>query len=284
MRTQGWAELYAWQLDRKSSVPLARQIYMQVRLGVLAGVLAPGIALPSTRVIARKPGVARASVVAAYEQLLAGGLCRWPRAIGDVCLEGSGRPHRRSPRRRSIARAPKRRSVPAPAQAFAEFAQSTAQADERPFNTGRTLVDARTIEIWRKLTHQAVRSLGPQDLGYTDPCGFIELRRSLCDYLRTARAVRCQPEQIVITSGTQHAIDIAIRVSLAPGDEVWVEDPGYFLTHRQLLLAKTRLRPIPVDVQGFPRQLIIPAAARLRDTYRKGAHTIQTRRLRWPVS
>jgi GntR family transcriptional regulator/MocR family aminotransferase len=251
MRTHGWAELYAWQLDRMSSVPLSRQIYIQVRLGVLAGALAPGFALPSTRVMAKKLGVARASVVAAYEQLLAEGYVEGRARSGTYVSKDLAGLITGPVRRPSPGPPPKRRSVPAPAQAFAEFAQSTAQADERPFNTGRTLADARTIEIWRKLTHQAVRSLGPQDLGYTDPCGFTELRRSLCDYLRTARAVRCQPEQIVITSGTQHAIDIAIRVLLAPGDDVWVEDPGYFLTHRQLLLAKTRLRPIPVDAQGI---------------------------------
>ena len=55
---------------------------------------------------------------------------------------------------------------------FTETAELPAQSDERPFNLGRTLVDARTVEIWRKLTHRAVRSLGPSHLGYTDPCGF----------------------------------------------------------------------------------------------------------------
>jgi Transcriptional regulators containing a DNA-binding HTH domain and an aminotransferase domain (MocR family) and their eukaryotic orthologs len=125
------------------------------------------------------------------------------------------------------------------------FAPSTAQADERPFNTGRTLVDARTIEIWRKLTHRAVRTLGAEHLGYTDPRGLIELRRSIAEYLQAARGVRADPEQIVVTAGTQQAIDIAVRVLLAPGDRVWVEDPGYFLTRRQLMLAKAVLQPIP---------------------------------------
>ena len=81
------------------------------------------------------------------------------------------------------------------------------------------------IRLWRSLTNRAVRRLGANDLGYTDPAGLIELRSNICDYLRAARAVRCDPEQIVITAGTQQAIDIAIRVLLAPGDEVWVEDP-----------------------------------------------------------
>ena len=271
MRMQGWAELYGWQLDRGSPIALSRQIYMQVRRGVLSGALSAGTRLPSTRVMAKKLGAARASVVAAYEQLLAEGYADGRARSGTyVSSQLAGR-IRRPTRQRAVGRA-----MPAPAQAFAEFAQSTAQTDARPFNTGRTLVDARTVEIWRKLTHQAVRRLGPDDLGYTDPCGFIELRRSICEYLRIARAVRCEAEQVIITAGTQHAIDIAIRVLLTPGDEVWVEDPGYFLTHRQLLLAKARLRAIPVDAQGIRTEVGLRISPKARAAFVTPSHQFPT--------
>jgi len=73
MALQGWATLHGWQLDRTTSAPLFRQIYRQVRSCVLTGVLAPGAKLPSTRALASELGAARASVVAAYELLLAEG-------------------------------------------------------------------------------------------------------------------------------------------------------------------------------------------------------------------
>ena len=120
------------------------------------------------------------------------------------------------------------------------------------------MIDARTAETWRSLTHRAVRRLGANELGYADPAGLAELRANICDYLRLARAVRCEMDQIVITAGTQQAIDIAICVLLSPGDEVWVEDPGYPLTHAQLLLAKLKPHAIPVDVEG----LIVDAGRR----------------------
>jgi GntR family transcriptional regulator/MocR family aminotransferase len=273
MAEQGWAELYAWQLDRRSRTPLSRQLYMQVRAGVLAGALAPGTKLPSSRAMSSRLKLARASVVAAYEQLLAEGYIEGRAGSGTyVSTDLAGLVAR--PSRPRIVR--KTRPIPGAAQAFAEFAQSTAQADVRPFNTGRTLVDARTVDVWRKLTHRAARSLGPDDLGYTDPCGLIVLRRSICDYLRTARAVRCAPEQIVVTAGTQHAIDIAIRVLLAPGDEVWVEDPGYFMTHRQLLLANMRLRPVPVDAQGVRIEAGLRAAPKARAAFVTPSHQFPT--------
>jgi GntR family transcriptional regulator/MocR family aminotransferase len=277
MPREGWSELYAWQLDRQSAVPLTRQIYMQVRLGVLTGRLAVGARLPSTRDLAKSVGAARASVVAAYEQLLVEGYIQGRARSGTyVSSDLEGLIVRPRPRRPHRLRTTVKRIVPGPAQAFAEFAQSTAQADIRPFNTGRTLVDARTAEIWRKLTHQAVRSFGPQDLGYSDPRGLIELRHALCGYLETARAVRCDPDQIVVTGGTQHALDIAIRVLLEPSDDVWVEDPGYFLTHRQLELAKVRLRPIPVDEQGIVIQAGIQLAPKARAAFVTPSHQFPT--------
>jgi GntR family transcriptional regulator / MocR family aminotransferase len=273
MPSPGWADLYGWQLERAGGAPLFRQIYAQVRSAVLSGALGPGTRLPSSRAMASGLGVARASVVAAYEQLLAEGYAEGRHGSGTfVAADLTNLPARR----RRAARGVTPRLVPAPARAFPEFERATSQTEARPFNTGRTLLDARTMETWRKLTHRAVRSLGANDLGYSDPCGLIELRRSLCDYLQAARAVRCDPQQIVITAGTQHAIDIAIRVLLAPGDEVWVEDPGYPLTHAQLLLAKARPRPIPVDTQGIVVDAGRRAAPRARAAFVTPSHQFPT--------
>lgn len=273
MLSPGWADLHDWRVDRSGGVPVVRQIYGQVRSAVLSGALRAGTKLPSSRAMAARLEVARASVVAAYEQLLAEGYAEGRHGSGTfVSADLTGLPARRRPATRPV----KRRQVPAPARAFSEFERATTQTEARPFNTGRTLLDARTVETWRKLTHRAVRSLGANDLGYTDPGGLIELRRSLCDYLRAARAVRCDPQQIVVTAGTQHALDIAIRVLLAPGDEVWVEDPGYPLTHAQLLLANARPRPVPVDRQGIIVDAGRRAAPKARAAFVTPSHQFPT--------
>jgi len=255
MTSRGWADLYAWQLDRANGRPLSRQIYMQVRSAVLSGALRAGTRVPSSRVMAERLGVARASVVSAYEQLLAEGYVESRRGSGTFISNGVAG---LTDARRRAQRAIKRAAIVTSARAFPDFERSAVQGDARPFNTGRTLIDARTAETWRSLTHRAVRRLGADDLGYADPAGLMELRTNICEYLRVARAVRCEPDQVVITAGTQQAIDIAIRILLAPGDEVWVEDPGYPLTHAQLLLAKVRPHAIPVDEEG----LIVDAGRR----------------------
>src|ERR1700732_5117163 len=272
MTLRGWADLYAWQLDRASRTPLTRQIYIQVRSAVLSGALRPGTRMPSSRAMASKLGVARASVVLAYEHLLAEGYVESRHGSGTFI---AGDLTGLASRRRGAPRATKR-AVPTSAQTFSDFERSAVQSDARPFNTGRTLIDARTAETWRSLTHRAVRRLGANDLGYTDPAGLAELRENICDYLRAARAVRCDLEQIVITAGTQQAIDIAIRALLAPGDEVWVEDPGYPLTHAQLLLAKARPHPVPVDAQGLVVDAGIRVAPRARVAFVTPSHQFPT--------
>ena len=57
----------------------------------------------------------------------------------------------------------------APSRELGDFVDVTAQSDERPFNLGRTLVDARTAELWRKLSARSLRSFGRHHLGYGDP-------------------------------------------------------------------------------------------------------------------
>jgi GntR family transcriptional regulator / MocR family aminotransferase len=272
MTLRGWGDLYAWHLDRASRTPLTRQIYTQVRSAVLSGALRPGTRMPSSRAMASKLGVARASVVLAYEHLHAEGYVESRHGSGTFI---AGDLIGLASRRRGVLRATKR-PVPTSAQGFSDFERSAVQSDARPFNTGRTLIDARTAQAWRSLTHRAVRLLGANDLGYTDPAGLAELRENICDYLRAARAVRCDPEQIVITAGTQQAIDIAIRVLLAPGDEVWIEDPGYPLTHAQLLLAKARPHPIPVDAQGLVVDAGLRMAPRARVAFVTPSHQFPT--------
>jgi GntR family transcriptional regulator/MocR family aminotransferase len=120
MTLRGSADLYAWQLDRASHTPLTRQIYMQVRSAVLSGALSPGTHLPSSRAMASKLGVARASVVLAYEHLLAEGYVESRRGSGTyIARDLTGLVSRRHGAPRTA-----RRAVPIPAQAFSDFERS----------------------------------------------------------------------------------------------------------------------------------------------------------------
>ena len=246
---QSWAELYAFEVDRAADAPVFRQIYLQLRSAILSGTLRPATKLPSTRELSAQLGVSRSAVVSAFEQLLAEGYAVGKKGAGTYIAadlpESFEAFHGRKKRPAPAAR------VAAPFRDLGAFVDVTTQNDERPFNLGRTLVDARTAELWRKLTARTLRSFGQYHLGYGDPQGMLELRKSICDYLRAARGVRCGPEQVVVTAGTQQAVDIVSRVMEGPDKEVWIEDPGYSLTRLALVAAGAKICPVPVDQHGI---------------------------------
>ncbi len=271
MKRVDWADLHGWSVEREASTPLFRQLYLQVRAAIAAQRVRPGTRLPSTRLLASRLGVARASVVAAYEELLAEGYVTGRTGSGTYVSEALPAPvgdGRRASRPHALREAP----LPEHARVFESLLPQRGPAVPAPFATGRTTVDNRTLEAWRRISHRALRDFSPVHLGYTDPAGLPELRAVLCDYLQAARAVRCDPEQIVITNGTQQAIDLAIRVLLRRGDDVWLEDPCYLLTHGALVAAGMRVRPIPVDGEGIDVRAGRRLAPRARAAYVTPSH------------
>ncbi len=272
MGTQGFADLLLWQVDRESQAPLFRQIQQQLRRAILSRALRPGAKLPATRELAGHLGVARSSVIAAYAELRAEGYISGRIGSGTYVSADLPEPTERGARGSARAQALRRIALPARARAWESWADGVAEGEERPFQTGRSRMDARTLEVWRKLTQRALRDFSPQHLGYTDPRGLPELRRAICEYLRAARAVRCEPEQILVTAGTQHALDLVIRVLLEPGDRVWVEDPGYPMTYAALAAAGIRTRPIPVDDQGLVVRAGLHSAPRARAAFVTPSH------------
>src|SRR5579863_8267413 len=265
-------------LDRNSSEALFQQIYSHLRAGILTGRLTPETRLPSSRALADSLDVSRTSVVSAYEQLLAEGYL--------VGRSGSGTyvsadlPRDPVP---VLATSPRVRPkddkdssdppvISEAAGHAARFVRSYPQADTQPFARGRCIFDDRSRDAWRKLTRRAVRRMGSVDLGYSDPWGAPELREAICQYLRTARAVHCDPDQILVTAGTQHAIDIALRVLLRPRDAVWIEDPHYSLTHEALRAMGARVCPVPVDAHGLNVAAGIRRAPRAKAVFVTPSH------------
>jgi GntR family transcriptional regulator/MocR family aminotransferase len=107
---------------------------------------------------------------------------------------------------------------------------------------------------WRRLGNRvrALRSAAPS--GYIDPRGLSDLRIAIADYVRKARAVKCDPEQVVITAGTQQGLFLAATVLLADGDAVWAEDPAYPGIIAVLGNFNVKTSRIPVDARGIDVQ------------------------------
>jgi GntR family transcriptional regulator/MocR family aminotransferase len=241
-------------LDRALDVPLHRQLYEALRQAILEGRLRPGARLPSTRALAAELGISRNTVLAAVAQMtdegyLAGRVGAGTTVRGTLpeALLHARAPAPPAARGVATAAALSRRG----AQLVHGRLGARPGAAPRPFRPGAPAYDASVITRWGQLTARRWGGVGRHLLDYGDPLGFAPLREAIATYLREARAVRCEAEQVVVVSGSQHGLDLAARLLLDAGDRAWIEDPGYLGARGALLAAGARLVPVPVDAAGL---------------------------------
>jgi GntR family transcriptional regulator/MocR family aminotransferase len=242
-------------LDGSSEVPLYRQLYEWLRGAILAGQLRPGTRLQSTRELARELGVSRNTVMNAFEQLLAEGYLEGQvgsgtyvsRALPDDMLQARAPLAEKSPPKRSRRALSTRGEV----MTRTQVNSSSKPWATRPFRPGTPALDRFPFDLWMRLTARYWRYPRRDMFGYSDPAGYAPLRQAIAGYVGAARGARCEPHQVVITSGAQQALDIVARLLLDPGDEVWIEDPGYLGARSVFVAAGARLIPVPVDDEGL---------------------------------
>lgn len=233
-------------LDRTAAVSLPQQLAGELRARVRAGELAAGARLPSTRDLARDLRVSRAVVQAAYDQLHAEGWIVGRVGAGTYVADvGGGHPDVRS------TGAHRRPAVSQP--------RTGSRISLRP---GTPWTDRKPHSLWRRAWREVSAAAPPP--GYADPLGVPDLREALCDYLVRARGVACHPDEVLVTTGTTHGLQLLLHTALAGAGAIGLEDPGYTSAAAMVRSAGKRLHDCPVDRDG----LVVEA---LPDTPRLGA-------------
>lgn len=218
--------------------------------------MVPGARVPSTRVLAAEAGIARSTIVVAYEHLEAEGYLTTKRGSGTYValdLPDSLQALPASPAWRANAK-PHWASLPSAKPhgcADPPREDATSGRSLRPFRLGEPALEAFPVEIWQQLQRRRWRADPRAFLGSGDPSGFRPLRQAIAEYVRAARGVTATPDQIVLTRGAHHGLDLAARTLLDPGDSVWLEDPGSRAAHATLAGARCRPVPVPVDREGL---------------------------------
>ncbi|KQX07516.1 MULTISPECIES: MocR-like pyridoxine biosynthesis transcription factor PdxR [unclassified Leifsonia] len=241
-------------IDRADATPLAAQIVEALRAAVLAGALAPGDAVPSSRSLAASLGVSRGVVVTAYDQLAGEGyLDVSPGAVARVATVDSPRVNARpaTPKPSVTGEAASRRVDMRPGF------PSTARLDERAWRSA-----------WRRAAAQPVPTRQADDFGTAN------LREQIADHVRQARGVACDAADILVTAGTSEAVMLLALAlvelhpqvaSVAPGltgqtaqdrPAVAMEDPGYPSSRRALERFGCTVVPVAVDDDGMRMDLL----------------------------
>jgi GntR family transcriptional regulator/MocR family aminotransferase len=239
------------RIDRASAVPLHLQIAAHLRERILRGAFPAGTRFLGSREIARELGCSRTAVLTAWELLYAEGyLESTPRggvtvasltaAQAHADVDGPGEPTRG----RGVTARISRRWASVMASHY-----DTNWASE--FSPGAPELSSFPFKEWSRLLRQSWQNPRSADCLDLPPQGHPALRGEIANFLGSVRGLVCRPEEVVVTSGTSGALDFLSRMLLDPGEEVWVEEPGFVEARWALTAAGAKLVPIPVDDRGL---------------------------------
>ena len=237
---------------------LSGEIYRQIRQAIIDGRLRPREQLSPTRELAAALTVARSTVTIAYENLVAEGFATSQKGAGTFVSDHLEAKRPAPKTRRSTVRPMRVRQV------WETISLPTVFDRAADFDFRAGLPDASLFphRAWRRVVAAAARSREKAAGVYEHAAGNRDLRAAIARHIGISRSVSGSPDDVIVTNGTQQALDIIARVLLEPGDVVAMEDPGYPPPKELFKALGTRLIGVPVDGEGLVVQAL-PTAARL---------------------
>jgi GntR family transcriptional regulator/MocR family aminotransferase len=230
-RLDGNVGLMDLQVEFAPGVPLRRQLERQLRDAIRSGRLGAGSVLPPSRVLAEELGVSRGVVVDCYSQLTTEGYL--------MARTGSGT-------RVAYAPVPPRESAP---ERPAAGAATKIRFDLRP---GQADFHAFPRRQWQAAMIRTLRELADRRLTYAEPSGIPELRHTIAEYLRRARAVVADSDDVVVFCGLSHGLTALWHALREHGARrVAIEDPGWRWQTRTVEHAGLEAVPVRVDDDGL---------------------------------
>jgi DNA-binding transcriptional MocR family regulator len=238
------------QLDSESKLPTYVQIRNQLREQILHGDLPGGTRLPPERALAQSLGVSRTTVVNAYGELKAEGLVKGHVGRGTVVVDGMAwldvQPIAWPAHFSGLGRRIGQYAQPPALLAL----RTNVHPVEVSFAAGlpdpSLLPPKRIQQAWEAI----IGRLGAAAVG-TCPAQGIPAVRELIAERASRRGIAVSPETIAVVNGSQHGLDLLLRLLVEPGDTVLVETPTYFGALQCFQSWGVRIIGVPVDERGM---------------------------------
>lgn len=238
------------QLDRDSEEPIYRQLIRHIRTQIESGLLPAGTRLPASRDLARQLGISRISVVNAYAELRAEGFLsahagRGTFVAGDretPPVHSGGQHHTNSGQSYEIPQTPDR--------SIREMLRLARKPGVINFSHGAPPMEFFPVSHLRDAINTVLDRDGSRALTYEVPEGFGPLRASVRDYI-SALGIRCSADHVLITGGTQQALDLVAQALLTEGDLLVAENPTYLGVIDIARTRRIQLHGIEMDEDGM---------------------------------
>jgi len=237
---------------RNDKRPIWQQLLDQAIHNITTGVWAPGELLIPSRELAHMVGVSRSTIQIVYEELLSRGYTVTSRRGGTRV---SNWKHVTAPTKENKTNGPIPPSLPllnsAVDQLHNWFRGSEQREVEIDFSPHEPYLDEHFQKNWRQSLLHASADMDLSNWAYGNPYGFTPLREQIQRYLSLERGIHIRTDQILLTSGAQHSLDLIAQSLLTEGDTVSVEDPGFPAAWMAMKYRRMNVMPVPVDEYGL---------------------------------
>lgn len=240
------------KINRDDSRPIWQQLLDQAIHNITTGKWPPGELLLPSRELAQQVGVSRSTIQIVYEELYSRGYTVTSRRGGTRVSDWTYRPPASVP---VSPQGPGQPELPA-LNTTVNHLQTWLRGKENTyadidFSPHEPYLDNHFHKHWRQSFIQASSEPDLTQWAYGNAYGFEPLREQIQRYLSLTRGVHVQADQIVITSGAQHSLDLIAQALLQEGDTVSVEDPGFPAAWMAMKYRRMQIDPVPVDEHGL---------------------------------
>ncbi|MBZ0278427.1 MAG: PLP-dependent aminotransferase family protein [Anaerolineae bacterium] len=233
-------------LDRDGEEPIYRQLIRHVKAQIESGTLPAGMRLPASRDLAEQLNISRISVVNAYAELRAEGYLSAHAGRGTFIAGESGTPPT-APKNGT----PSEIEMPTtPDRSMREMMRMGRKPGVLSFNGGALPGEFYPLAQLRDAINTVFERDGTQALMYEMTEGYAPLRAAVRDYV-SALGIQCSANQVLITGGSQQALDLVVQALLSEGDVMVTENPTYL---GMIDIARTRrvqIHGISIDEEGI---------------------------------
>lgn len=256
--TDRFFPITSFQLDKKKETPLYQQISNELRELILTNKIPPGTKIPSHRDLSGLLDVSRNTVVNAVGLLISEGYLYSKVGAGSFVSQELPEDYLQS------FTVENNRAIEITENDGLSKRGLTLINDYNPvayipnigahnlFRKGLPDMASFPFAVWEKISRKYLFYENKKIFGFqSDPAGYLPLRKALAEFLKAARAVKCDENQLMIVTATEEVVYLAAKLLTQPGDKVLVEEPGFLGAKGAFRAAENVIVPIPVDTEGF---------------------------------